>query len=157
MYTATNEPPDEVGRRIILGSRIVTCDFLKSARGPAKVTNALRSMRTYPDETVEGQNAIQGLVVAGPAVKANAVTVDSALHPVWRTALLHIALARGWDANKSLAEQEAVQRNLTEVEVPILKQLEPHSNGGAYLNEADGYEKGFQDSFWGSNYPPLRD
>ncbi|KAJ4250981.1 hypothetical protein NW762_011631 [Fusarium torreyae] len=155
MYTATNEPPDEVGRRVILGSRIVTRDLLKSTEGPGKVTDALRSMRTYPGETVEGQNAIQGLVVAGPAVKANAATVDSALHPVWRKALLHIVLARGWDANASLAEQQAVQRNLTEVEVPILKQLEPNSNGGAYLNEADGYEEGFQDSFWGSNYPRL--
>ncbi|EXM20206.1 hypothetical protein FOTG_11795 [Fusarium oxysporum f. sp. vasinfectum 25433] len=64
MYTATNEPSDEVGRRVILGSRIMT---------PCK---------PYPDETVEGQNAIQGLVVAGPAVKAKAATVDSALHPV---------------------------------------------------------------------------
>ncbi|KAH7225184.1 hypothetical protein BKA60DRAFT_449697, partial [Fusarium oxysporum] len=63
MYTATNDRPDEVGRRGILGSRIMTRDFLKSARGPGKVTDALCSMRTYPDETVEGQNAIQGLVV----------------------------------------------------------------------------------------------
>ncbi|KAK2939700.1 hypothetical protein FoTM2_002919 [Fusarium oxysporum f. sp. vasinfectum] len=74
MYTATNEPSDEVGRRVILGSRIMTRDFSKSARGPA--------CKPYPDETVEGQNAIQGLVVAGPAVKAKAATVDSALHPV---------------------------------------------------------------------------
>ncbi|KAM0550759.1 hypothetical protein ACHAPJ_008824 [Fusarium lateritium] len=155
MYTATNEPPDEVGRRFTLGSRIVTRDFLKSADGPGKVTDALRSLKTYPGETVKGQNAIQGLIVAGPAMRADDGLIDSALHPVWRKALLHIVLARGWDANTSFAEQQAVQRNLTEVEVPILKQLEPHSNGGAYLNEADGYEQDFQNSFWGSNYPRL--
>ncbi|TVY76885.1 putative FAD-linked oxidoreductase [Fusarium oxysporum f. sp. cubense] len=54
MYTATNDRPAEVGRWGILGSRIMTRDFLKSARGPGKVTGTLRSMQTYPDETVEG-------------------------------------------------------------------------------------------------------
>ncbi|KAF4472924.1 FAD FMN-containing isoamyl alcohol oxidase [Fusarium albosuccineum] len=154
-YAETNKAPDKAGQRVILGSRIVTRDFLKSSEGPGKVTAALRSMRTYHGESVEGQNAIQGLVVAGPAVRANADKVDSALHPIWRKALLHIVLARGWDADATVAVQQEVQRNLTEVEVPILKSLEPGEGGGAYLNEADGYEENFQDSFWGSNYPRL--
>ncbi|CRG85973.1 hypothetical protein PISL3812_02976 [Talaromyces islandicus] len=69
---------------------------LESADGPRKVTDALRSLSTYPGNTVRGRNAIQGLVVAGPAVWANADKVDGTLHPVWRNALLHIAIAPGW-------------------------------------------------------------
>ena len=154
-YVAANQKSEPAGSRLILGSRIVSRDFLKSKEGPERLTSSLRSLRTYPANTVAGQNAIQGLVVAGPAVAANANKVDSALHPVWRKAVVHVVLARSWAADATVSEQEAIQKNLTEVEVPILKALEPNSGGGAYLNEADSYDKDFQDSFWGSNYPRL--
>ncbi|KAJ5523312.1 hypothetical protein N7513_012856 [Penicillium frequentans] len=155
LYVAEFESSDSVGTPVILGSRLITRDFMKSAEGPGKVTDALRSLRVYPGNTTLGQNAIQGLVVGGPAVWANAGVVDSALHPIWRKALVHVILARGWDIDTPVAEQQAIQRNLTEVEVPILKTLDPAPEGGCYLNEADGYEEGFQDSFWGSNYALL--
>lgn len=155
MYVTSNKLPDEVGQNAILGSRIVTRDFLESRDGPSKVTDALRSLRTYSGNTVQGQNAIQGLVTAGPAVWANADKVDSALHPVWRKALLHIVLARGWVDGTSIEDQRKIQKNLTEVEVPILKKLDFGREGGTYLNEADAYEKDFQHSFWGANYPRL--
>ena len=68
----------------------------KSHEGPKKLKkNALNSMRTYPGNIVQGQNAVEGLVVAGPAVKANANKMDSALHPAWRKTLLHVVLAQG--------------------------------------------------------------
>ncbi|KAJ5933948.1 hypothetical protein N7454_006277, partial [Penicillium verhagenii] len=155
LYLAEFAASDSVGTPVILGSRLVTREFMNSTAGPKKITDALRSLRVYPGNTTLGQNAIQGLVVAGPAVWANAEVVASALHPVWRDALVHVIIARGWDIDASLAEQEAIQQNLTQVEVPILKALDPAPAGGCYLNEADGYEEGFQDSFWGSNYARL--
>ncbi|KAJ6110227.1 hypothetical protein N7486_002462 [Penicillium sp. IBT 16267x] len=132
LYIAEFESSDSVGTPVILGSRLVTRDFMKSSEGPGK-----------------------GLVVAGPAVWANADVVDSALRPIWRKALVHVILARGWHIDTPVAEQQAIQRNLTEVDVPILKTLDPATEGGCYLNEADGYEEGFQDSFWGSKYARL--
>lgn len=155
MYTTSHKEADLVGQNAIMGSRIITRDFLKSAEGPAKLTDALRSIRAYPGNTLLGKYAMQGYVVAGPAVRANAGRVDSALHPVWRKALVHFLVLRSWDNEATIEEQQTVQRNLTEVEVPILKALDPAPNGGAYLNEADGHEEGFQDSFWGTNYPRL--
>ena len=143
--------PDQVGIRVILGSRILTRDFMKSANGPANVTAAIRSLKTYPGNTSLGSNAIEGQVVAGPAVWANRGTVDSALHPVWRNAMLHLTIARAWTNETTVEEQKIIQKNLTEVEVPILKALDTTPGGGAYLNEADPHEAGFQDSFWGSN------
>ncbi|KAJ5751884.1 hypothetical protein N7520_008801 [Penicillium odoratum] len=157
MYIELTESTSGVGSPVILGSRLVTRDFMKSAEGPGKVTEALRSLRVYPGNTTVGENAIQGLVVAGPAVWANAGVVNSALHPIWRQAQVHLIIARGWDTDTSFAEQQKIHRNLTEVEVPILKKLDPAPEGGCYLNEADGYEEDFQDSFWGSNYPLLYD
>lgn len=155
LYVSLYEGPDATGERAILGSRIVTRDFLMTDAGPGQLTAALRSLRTFPGNSAQGSQALHGLVVAGPAVAANAGRLDSALHPVWRRALLHFVIARGWAAETSVADQQALQRNLTHVEVPILKSLDPSSGGGAYLNEADAYEQDFQDSFWGSNYPRL--
>jgi hypothetical protein len=81
-YTKTYEAPDPVGQLVIFGSRIVTRDFLESAQGPRKVTAAIRSLRTYPGDTHLCQNAVQGMVVAGPASRENAGKIDSALRPV---------------------------------------------------------------------------
>lgn len=154
-YVTEHKVPDLVGQNGIMGSRIITRDFLKSNEGPGKVADALRSIRTFPSNTLLGKYGIQGFVVAGPAVRANYDKVDSALHPVWRKAVVHLILLRSWDFDAPDGERQQMQRNLTQVEVPILKALDPAPNGGSYLNEADGYEENFQNSFWGSNYPRL--
>lgn len=62
---------------------------------------------------------------------------------------------RSWDVNASLAEQHAIIRNMTDVEIPILRGVEGEENMGAYLNEASPYEPGVQKSFWGDNYEKL--
>lgn len=58
------------------------------------------------------------------------------------------------DRSVSFEEQEAIMANITEMEVPKLKALQPAT--GAYLNEADANEADFQTSFWGrKNYERL--
>jgi hypothetical protein len=52
-------------------------------------------------------------------------------------------------------EQDAKTANITRHEVPMFRSLE-HGKMGAYVNEADADEVGFQQSFWGENYPRLR-
>lgn len=149
LFTAFFSDPGNAGGSAILGSRIMTRDFLSTASGPKKLVSALRSLRA--DHTTQ----FQGLVVAGGQAAANADKVHSALHPVWRRALVEVIIPRGWLPTTPIPVQQAIQRNLTEVEVPILKALDPSEGGGTYLNEADGYELDFQDSFWGENYPKL--
>ncbi|KAE8409328.1 hypothetical protein BDV37DRAFT_293887 [Aspergillus pseudonomiae] len=142
---------DQTGGVSLLGSRLFSRDLLSSNNGSRKLTSVLRSIRVDPG------SAIIGHLVAGGAVADNAGRVDSALNPAWRKAITHIVIPRGWEPNATLAEQEAVKRNLTDVEVPILRSVEGDEKMGAYLNEANAYESEFQNSFWGENYQRLLD
>lgn len=140
-------PPkaDLTGGRLVLGSRLISRDFLLKPTGPTELINALRDISNVHPV------AYTGHIVAGGAVAKN--EVDSAINPAWRKTLTHIVFGRIWVANATLAEQQAMQREVTAVEVERLRKLEPHM--GAYVNEADANEKDFQTSFWGSNYKRL--
>ncbi|KAJ5289000.1 FAD/FMN-containing isoamyl alcohol oxidase MreA-like protein [Penicillium angulare] len=155
LFTTNFKGPDGGGIPVILGSRLITRDLLKSADGPKQVTDAVRSLKTIPGNTSIGYEGIQGLVTVGPQVWANS-DLDSALHPIWRETQLHLIIARGWDVDTPFEEQQIIQNNLTQVEVPILKKLDPAPKGGAYLNEADAYDEDWKSTFWGPNYPRLR-
>jgi hypothetical protein len=61
---------------------------------------------------------------------------------------------REWYANTTFEEQQKTRDEVTNMQVPILKSLEP-GKMGAYLNEADSQEPNFQQSFWGDNYARL--
>lgn len=136
---------DDTGAINLIGSRLFSRDLLVSKDGPAKLIDAFKSLDTD----------IIGHVVAGGAVAANGKSIDSALNPAWRRAVLHIVLGEGWGVNATLAEQEAVKNKMTNVYVPALRAVEGEHEMGAYLNEANPYEVGFQASFWGENYPRL--
>ncbi|KAL2817770.1 hypothetical protein BJX63DRAFT_384826 [Aspergillus granulosus] len=135
---------DTTGNIAIFGSRMYSRNLFENE--PAKLTAVLRQIWTGP-------TGFTGHIVSGGAV-AN-THVDSALHPAWRECLLHLTIGRTWDPEASLEEQEAVRNNLTDVEVELLRSVEGSDRMGAYLNEANAYEKDFQLSFWGSNYNRL--
>ncbi|PHH84857.1 hypothetical protein CDD83_1260 [Cordyceps sp. RAO-2017] len=139
---------DTTGGILLSGSRLVSRNFLSRNDGPAHLSKALRSIS-------ESMPAIGflGHVVAGGAVARS--TVDSALNPAWRRTVTHIAFGVDWNSTTPLVEQEAIRSQLTEIGVEGLRRLEPDM--GAYLNEADAYEKDFQRSFWGENYARLYD
>ncbi|RYP53654.1 hypothetical protein DL768_001434 [Monosporascus sp. mg162] len=140
---------DTTGGITLLGSRLFSRDLLVSKDGPARLVSALKQFHYDP-----GQSMI-GHVVAGGAVADNARKVDSALHPAWRKAIVHIAYGRSWSVNVTWAQQQAIINNVTNVELPLLQAVEGAHKMGAYLNEASAYEPNFQESFWGSNYPRL--
>lgn len=138
---------DSTGQIAILGSRLVSHTFLSTTTGPAHLTQALQAVNAAnPGGTVIGH------IVAGGQVARND-KIDSALNPAWRKAVVHLVVSSGWSPDATLAEQKAVRDRVTHVQVPILKALEPDM--GAYLNEADAGEEGWQASFWGSNYERL--
>ncbi|KAJ6060182.1 FAD binding domain protein [Penicillium canescens] len=104
-----------------------------------------------------GQSVILGsrlFSLAGGAIAKNAESVDNGINPAWRKAATHMYFARYWAPNATLAQQQDVIRNMAEVGMPILKDVEG-CKMGAYLNEANAYEPDFQNEFWGSNYPRL--
>ncbi|KAF7589136.1 hypothetical protein BBP40_004741 [Aspergillus hancockii] len=139
---------DPTGQNVILGSRLFSRDLLVSHDGPAKLINAWKKLELNPGDTITGN------IVAGGAVAKNAKTIDNAVNPAWRKAATHMYVIRYWAPNATLAQQQAVIRNLTEVDMPVLKAVEG-DNMGAYLNEANAYEPDFQREFWGSKYPRL--
>ncbi|RHZ57992.1 FAD-dependent oxidoreductase [Aspergillus thermomutatus] len=140
---------DVTGGVSLLASRLFSRDLLASKDGPGRLVSAMRKFRYAPGESVIGN------VVGGGAVAENAGKVDSALNPAWRKTLVHVVYSRQWSANATLAEQQAIIKNVTDVELPILQGVEGANAMGAYVNEANAYEPNFQESFWGRNYPRL--
>lgn len=138
---------DGGGGIVIIGSRMISREFLQKPGGAAVLIKALRDI-----QAIKSTTGYTGHVVAGGTVAANK-HIDSALNPAWRRAQTHIVFARDWNSTTSFKEQLAIREKLNKVELPILQRLEPDM--GAYQNEADPYEVNFQHSFFGSNYARL--
>nr|KMM67303.1 isoamyl alcohol oxidase [Coccidioides posadasii RMSCC 3488] len=140
------EGSDQTGVAATLGSRLVSRKFLEGQTGPSELVSVLKKLKHD-----SGAQILGNFVAGGQVAKNKDVKVS--LNPAWRRALVHLIFVRGWDKKTTFAEQRAIQSNVTNVEVPMFKKLEPDM--GAYTNEADPYEKDFQESFWGENYPRL--
>jgi hypothetical protein len=147
MYNTFFTGSDLTGFLVQLGSRLLSRSFVSSSGAPAKIASALSGIKLGPTDYIEGN------VVAGGQVAANA-NIDSALNPAWRKTVVHLLFTRQWTANSTVSQQAVIKANITKDQVPILKSFEP-GQMGAYLNEADANETGFQQSFWGENYAKL--
>ncbi|KAK2685878.1 hypothetical protein QWA68_015090, partial [Fusarium oxysporum] len=79
--------------------------------------------------------------------------VDNALNPAWREAVVHLVLSQSWNESLSNARAKSIVRDMTYNKLNALWQLDPAS--GAYLNEANAFEPGWQQSFFGRGYPRL--
>ncbi|KAJ3011385.1 hypothetical protein HKX48_006864 [Thoreauomyces humboldtii] len=135
-----------VGDEVAIGSRLIPESLFATAGGRAQVSSAL-------DEVLDlGSQYLLVLLVAGGQVSRTPVD-SSAVNPAWRTAHWHLVTTNGW-ANNATAAEIALARKATTTQVNVLKKLAPAS--GAYLNEADGQDKDWQQTFWGAHYPKLR-
>lgn len=140
---------DSTGSIAVLTSRLFSRELLASKDGPDRLTEAWKRISMSPGQSILGH------VVAGGKVESTGNKVDSAVNPAWRKAITHMLFSRDWPVNATLAQQNAVIKNTTDVELPILRSVEGVDHMGAYVNEANPYEPGFQASFWGENYPRL--
>jgi len=74
--------------------------------------------------------------------------------PAWRQPLVHATLTTPWSFEPSKwDEMLANQRLMTYDIMPAIEAVTPGS--GAYMNEADFQQPGFQEAFFGSNYKKL--
>jgi hypothetical protein len=137
---------DTGGAIVRIGSRLVSHSFLSHRPGATKLTHALQQISSLPGGTITGH------VVSGGQVALNS-NLDVAVNPAWRRTVTHLVGGVGWAPNSTVEEQREKERQVTELLVPLLAKLEPDM--GAYLNEADAYEREFQTSFWGDKYPRL--
>lgn len=139
---------DYTGAGSVLGSRLISRELLETPDGPDAVAQALRDLNAGPNDTILGN------LVVGGQVARNADMVDNSINPAWRKALSHQLISRGWSEEQPPGVQKAVEDEVTNVQVPILKSLEP-GDMGAYVNEADSHEPDFQQSLWGNKYERL--
>ncbi|KAJ5336689.1 hypothetical protein MYU51_005755 [Penicillium brevicompactum] len=140
---------DATGGVAALISRLYSRDLLASKDGPGRLVKAWRSLRYGPGDSFRGH------VVGGGAVAANGKKIDSAINPAWRKTITHLVISRAWGANATVEHQHAMIKNATDVEIPLIRSVEGEDQMGSYGNEAHPYEPGFQQSFWGDNYPRL--
>ncbi|OTB06265.1 hypothetical protein M426DRAFT_72332 [Hypoxylon sp. CI-4A] len=80
--------------------------------------------------------------------------VDNSLNPAWRDAIVHLITEQSWDGSLPFSDVTRVVNEMTYGKLNALRRLAPES--GAYLNEANTFEPGWQWSFYGQNYGRLR-
>ncbi|RAO72946.1 uncharacterized protein BHQ10_008958 [Talaromyces amestolkiae] len=86
-------------------------------------------------------------VAANPSINQ-----DNAINPAWRDTLSHTMLGAVWSQSATADDIAAANKLLTQ-RLQTWRDVSPSS--GAYMNEADINEPGFQQSFYGVNYPRL--
>ncbi|CAG8103616.1 unnamed protein product [Penicillium salamii] len=143
------EGGDATGGVAAVISRLYSKDLLTSKDGPSRLVKAWRNLRYGPGDSFRGH------AVGGGAVAANGRKIDSAVNPAWRKTITHLVISRAWEANATVERQHAMIKNATNVEIPLIRSVEGEDKMGSYGNEAHPYEPGFQQSFWGDNYPRL--
>ncbi|KFY78340.1 hypothetical protein V499_02483 [Pseudogymnoascus sp. VKM F-103] len=82
-----------------------------------------------------------------------ATLVDNALNPAWRDGVVHFITSQSWDHSLRKDQVSQIVNDVTYNKLNALRGLDPDS--GAYLNEANSLEPGWQWSFFGPNYGRL--
>ncbi|PVH70613.1 FAD-binding domain-containing protein [Cadophora sp. DSE1049] len=80
---------------------------------------------------------------------------DNALNPAWRDTGIHLITTQTWDDSLPDAQVKQIIDDMTYSKLNALRELDPGS--GAYLNEANSFEPGWQWSFFGANYARLHE
>ncbi|KAK1839679.1 FAD-linked oxidoreductase-like protein 18 [Colletotrichum chrysophilum] len=114
----------------------------------AQVLEAVGPRAEPPSSGISNPTIAGGLIASG-------IPVDNALDPAWREAVVHFLVTRGWDDSVAYPQVAYAVDDATERVGGALRSLAPES--GAYINEADDREPGWQRTFWGPNYDRLRE
>ncbi|KAH8652252.1 hypothetical protein BX600DRAFT_417740 [Xylariales sp. PMI_506] len=113
----------------------------------------LRSQITSFGDTARAL-ADNGAVFIGVGTNVSRFGGDNSVLPAWRDTIVHGSLDLPFNFTAPWADTLATRAKITDNLVPLLEKATPGS--GAYMNEADWQQPGFQDAFFGSNYAPLR-
>ncbi|RAL62696.1 hypothetical protein DID88_004539 [Monilinia fructigena] len=77
-------------------------------------------------------------------------TIDNALLPAWRDAIIHVIMATPWNYSAPVSEMVADQYWMVNDIIPQFEALTP--GGGSYMNEANFRQPNWQEAFFGKNY-----
>ncbi|KAI8950474.1 FAD/FMN-containing isoamyl alcohol oxidase MreA [Xylaria longipes] len=128
----------------LYGGRFIPRSIVKDKI--AQLTAAYRYINSHG-----GVLAIIGLNVS------RAVTghVWNSVNAAWRETLIETVIQTNYNQTASIQDNKKAQDQITHDFVPQLERLTP--GGGAYLNEGDFQQPGWQQVFYGDNYNTLVD
>ncbi|KAF9913686.1 hypothetical protein BX616_009742 [Lobosporangium transversale] len=148
-------PPPEVpnsGTNVLLGSRLIPQSKFESEAGVKQLSDTFYDVMEDLDGYLMPQEGLIGTLVAGGQV-SKGTSKETSVGPAWRQALFHIISPVTWDNSASPEAVQTLGRKVTSA-IERLREITPGS--GAYFNEADHSEPNWQQSFFGSNYPRLK-
>ncbi|KAI1319651.1 FAD-binding domain-containing protein [Xylariaceae sp. FL0255] len=122
-----------------IGGRLIPRALIES--GSSVITAVIRNITS------------SGALFSGVSFNVSQYLADSiAANPYWRDSVMDAVVANYWsytDSPDNIASINAITRNL----LPQMEDLTP--KGGAYLNEADFQQIGWQQVFYGAHYEKL--
>lgn len=132
-----------IATNVIDPSRLLSTEVLGNS---AKIDALLDFMELYPDMHA-GFNFIG---------KVNSEKRDqTAVHEAWKSS--HAILSVGTDWPDETPEEEKIRRKRRAVEVSRQLGEIVGKKGGTYVNEANPYEEGWENVFWGRKYERLKE
>ncbi len=145
-YEAESGVESAVGSAAALGSRLFDRTAVQS--DPAGLRSMIATIAGTPDQYTSNNFEL----VSGGANFQHPADY-SGLNPAWRYSYFSNICARGWAANASQAEIDAVWQDITYVKVAAMEKQAP--NTGAYMNEADRLDPNYEENFYGAHYEIL--
>jgi hypothetical protein len=124
---------------------VISLCSLKNARSRVTLTCFLKAPSTNP--------ILIGHMIAPPHSASHAPSTISAT-PAWRSTLVHLLIVSSFPDNSPPSLIDSIYSDITHNKTAALRKLSPGT--GAYFNEADKNEVGWQQSFWGEAYERLR-
>jgi hypothetical protein len=140
------------GYNSILASRFFLSKNFETKKGIDEVADALIQSQQDVLEHGNPYGLLITMLFGGQVSKGS--SNDTAILPAWRDARLFAINSINWSDNLSYSKQQDLARNLMD-SLERWKKITPGS--GTYSNEGGYYERNWQDSFFGSNYPRLRE
>ncbi|GAB7352182.1 hypothetical protein MBLNU459_g2661t1 [Dothideomycetes sp. NU459] len=121
---------------------------------PRSVVTANNSALTAAYRAINDDGGLFIGVGLNVAQQQQTNSLDNAVNPGWRTALIDTVITTPWNFSAPWSEMLALQRRMTDELLPRLEALTP--GGSCYLNEGDFRQPDWQTAFYGSNYARLR-
>ncbi|EXK43516.1 hypothetical protein FOMG_02462 [Fusarium oxysporum f. sp. melonis 26406] len=131
----------------ITASRLITKEVVFN-----KTAEFAETLRIHGPQAKAPKGGIPNVPVSG-ILTISRKPVDNALNPSWRKAVVHLILSQSWSNETPDTKAKSIVKNMTYNKLDSLRQLDLSS--GAYLNEANAFEPGWQQSFFGQSYPRL--
>lgn len=138
---------EATGQPQTLGSRLIPRDVIFNDTARALIAETLATI-AYDVGGMTGM-----LVASGAVALADPFSNETALHPAWRRAGVHIAWGVGWALNTTLATQASYFKGISAL-TDTMRVLTPGS--GAYWSESDYLAPAWQDELYGANYVRLQ-